>query len=147
MTSSPALGPRAVPPTPGSDISGTGGEPALKDVLVELWQNLEKLLRQEMKLASAELDIKAQRLKKELIASAVGAGLILAGALALVAAVILLLALVLPAWAAALVTGGATAGAGFVLLQSSKPAVSDLVPERTVHNLEKDVQTFRESTK
>jgi hypothetical protein len=61
-------------------------EPALKDVLVELWQNVEKLMRQELAHASAELDVKAQRLKREAAAFGAGAGMILAGVLALVLA-------------------------------------------------------------
>jgi hypothetical protein len=122
-------------------------EPPLKDVLVELWQNTETLVRQEIALASAELDVKAQKLKTEIAASAVGAGLMIAGALALVAAVILLLALAMPAWVAALITSAATAGGGYALLKAKRPSISDATPRRTLQSLEKDVQTFTEATK
>ena len=106
MTQPNALGPRAAPPPLGP----AAHEPPLKDVLVELWQNTEKLVRQEIALTSAELDVKAQRLKTEATGAAIGAGLLLAGALALVAAIILLLDLFLPAWLDALITGGPPSG-------------------------------------
>lgn len=134
---------------PGATVpaGAAGAEPPLKDVLVELWQNLEKLVRQEIALAGAEIDLKAQRLKAELIAVAMGAALLLAGSLALVATIILLLDLVMPAWAASLITGGVAAGAGFALIKAKKPNVADLKPDRTIRSLEKDVHTFTESTK
>src|SRR5688572_23469983 len=134
------------PQAHGSLVS-TGPEPPLKDVLVELWQNTEKLVRQELALASAELDVKAQKLKTEVAASALGAGLIVAGALALIAAVILLLALVMPAWVAALLTSVVTAGSGYALLKAKRPSMADVTPQRTLQSLKKDVQTFTEPTK
>jgi len=134
------------PQAHGSLVS-PGSEPPLEDVLVELWQNTEKLVRQELALASAELDVKAQKLKTEVAASALGVGLIVAGALALVAAVILLLALVMPAWVAALLTSAATAGSGYALLKAKRPSMADVTPQRTLQSLKKDVQTFTEPTK
>jgi hypothetical protein len=139
-----AVSPRGVPPAyvnPGTN------EPPLKDVFVELWQNLEKLVRQEIALARAEIEVKAQKLKTELTQAAIGAGLLVAGALALVAAVILLLDLVMAAWLAALLTGAVAAGAGFGLIRANKPSAADVVPERSLRNLQADIETFRESTK
>lgn len=140
----PSSVPRA---TPARGIAAPSSEPPLKDVLVELWQNLEKLVRQEVALASAEVELKAQRFKAELLGAAVGAALMLAGGLALVAAVVLLLALVLPAWAAALITGGVAATAGFALVKTQRPALADLKPERSLSSLEKDLHTFTEPSK
>lgn len=141
---------RPSPPRPLATAShpGTPGMDApLKDVLVELWQNMEKLMRQELALASAEIDLKAQKLKKELTASAIGAALLLAGSLALVAALILLLALAMPAWIAALITGGVTGGIGFGLIRARRPSIADVAPQRALHSLKKDLQTFTEPTK
>lgn len=121
-------------------------EPPLKDVLVELWQNVEKLMRQQLALASAELDVKAQQLKKEAAAFGAAAGMILAGALALVAGVILLLSLAMPAWVAALAVGATLAGGGVMLLQK-RPSVSELTPDRTLQSIKKDVQIFTEARK
>jgi cytochrome c-type biogenesis protein CcmH/NrfG len=148
MTEAPMVGARvASPVNVGANVGSPGNDPPLKDVLVELWQNLEKLVRQEIALASAELDVKAQRLKGEVAAAAIGAGLMLAGSLALVAAIILVLALFMPAWTASLVTGVAAAGAGFGLVKAKKPTAADVTPERTIANLKKDLRTFTESTK
>jgi hypothetical protein len=119
----------------------------LKEVLVELWQNIERLVQQEVALAGAELNIKMQRLKTELRAVAVGAALLGAGSLALVATVILILALVMPAWTASLITGAIAAGVGFGLIKTKKPSPGELVPERTIRSVEKDVNTFREPMK
>lgn len=134
----------AIPTAPGG---AAGAEPPLKEVLVELWQNLEKLVRQEIALASVELDQKAQRLKNELTAVAIGAALMLAGSLALVATIILVLALVMPAWTAALITGALAAGVGFALIKSKTPSVAEIKPERTIRSLEKDLHTFTEPGK
>jgi len=133
------------PARAGSAVTPSSEAP-LQEVMVELWHNIQKLVRQEMALAGAELDQRAQRFKAELRRVAVGAALTLAGALALVAAVVLLLALVLPAWAAALITGGVTAAAGFALVKT-RPALGDLKPERSLSSLEKDLQTFTEPSK
>jgi len=136
------------PPRPASITPTRMGDedPPLKEVLVELWQNVEKLMRQELALASAELDVKAQRLKREAAAFGAGAGLILIGVFALAAALILLLSQVMPAWVAALLTSAATTGTGFALLQK-RPSVSELTPDRTLENIKKDVQIFTEARK
>jgi hypothetical protein len=148
MTQSPV----GQPPRPFSARAGApqpqlqGPEPPLKDVLVELWQNIEKLLRQELALASAELDMKTHRLKREAASFGAGAGMILAGVFALVAAIILLLSQVMPAWVAALLTSAGTTAVGFALL-SKRPSMSELTPDRTLQNIKKDVQTFTEARK
>ena len=145
MNPSPLADARATPPPTRS--GPLGAEPPLKEVLVELWQNTETLVRQEIHLARTELDAKTRKLKTELVAAAIAGGLMLCGVLSLVASLILLLALAIPAWTAALIVGVAASGGGYALLQAKKPKPGELVPERTLQNLERDVQTFRESTK
>lgn len=122
-------------------------EAPLKDVLVDLWHNLETLVRQELALARMELDAKAHKLGRELTASAVGGGLVLVGVMALTAAVILILHLVMAAWLAALLTGAVATAAGVVLLKRKPPSLAALEPERTIQNVKKDIQSFREATK
>jgi hypothetical protein len=51
------------------------------------------------------------------------------------------------AWLAALITGGVAAGVGFGLVKANKPSPADVVPQRSLQNIQKDLQTFRESTK
>jgi hypothetical protein len=136
--------PRPVPQ--GSLVASDDKDPPLKDVLVELWENTEKLIRQELALASAELELKAHKLKAEIAASAIGAALMFAGALALVAGIILLLELTMPAWLAALVTSAAALAGGFVLLKTRHPSLADLTPDRTMRSVKKDLHTFKEAS-
>ena len=145
MNPSPLADARATPPS--TRASAPSAEPPLKEVLVELWRNTETLVRQEIQLARTELDVKTRKLKTELVAAAIAGGLMLCGVLSLVAALILLLALAIPAWAAALAVGLVASGAGYALLQAKEPHPGELVPERTLQNLQRDVQTFKESTK
>lgn len=144
MSQPSIVGGRSQPP---ARVGNGESDPPLKDVLVELWQNMERLVRQELTLAGAELDVKAQRLKAELRAVAIGAALLAAGGLALVATIILLLALVMPAWTASLITGAVAAGVGFGLIKAKQPSPAELVPERTIRSVEKDLNTFREPIK
>jgi len=120
-------------------------EPAVQETLVDLWEKLAKLMQQELALAKAELSEKVQHLKLELLGSIAGAALLLAGLLALVAAVILLLALAMPSWLAALLTGAVTAGAGYLLVSQRRNWGAEIKPERTLENLKKDIQTFTEA--
>ena len=124
-----------------------GSETPLQEVLVELWQNVEKLMRQEVALARTELEEKAEALKANLIASAAGAVLLLASLLALTATIILALSLAVEPWLAALITSVATGGVGYALLKKGKPSASDLTPERSLKSVKKDIQTFREAAK
>jgi hypothetical protein len=142
----PAQGTSGRLPPPG--LTGRqehGSEPPLQETLVDLWEHLSKLVQQEVALAKAEVGEKAQRLKTELLGSIAGAVLLLAGLLALVAAVILLLANVMAPWVAALITGLVVAGVGYLLLARQRPSAAEVIPERTIQNLKKDVQTFTEA--
>jgi hypothetical protein len=142
-----------VPATSGAVAPGVAGvprperrsEPPLQETLVDLWEHLSKLVQQEIALAKAELGEKTQRLKAELLGSIAGAVLLLAGLLALVAALILLLANVMPPWVAALITGVAVGGVGYLLLARQRPSPAELRPEHTLQNLKKDIQTFTEA--
>lgn len=148
MIHDPQVGPLPVTrPAPSAGMNPSPGDLPLKDVLVELWQNIEKLFRQEVALARAEIETKAKKLEVRLAGSAAGAVLALCSVFSLVATVILLLAQVMPAWLSALITSGATGGVGYLLLKRSTPSASDVTPERTIRSLEKDLQTIREAGK
>jgi hypothetical protein len=135
-----------VPPPP--ENPNFKSEPPLKEVLVDLWENTEKLLRQEAALASAELDTKIKRLKVEVVTMAVGGAILYAGLLAAVAALILLLSLAVEPWLAALIVAGVAMLAGYMLLKREpKPSGETLMPERTIESVKKDVQAFTEISK
>jgi hypothetical protein len=146
MIPDPQARPLARPAT-ASGASAPGAEVPLKDVLVELWQNIEKLLRQEVALARTEIETKAHKLQAHLVGSAAGAVLVLCSVLSLVATIILLLSEVMRPWLAALITSGVTAAVGYALLKKASPRAADVTPERTIENVKKDLQTFREAGK
>jgi len=92
-------------------------ERPLGEILADLWHNFETAVRQELKLASAEVDEKTTRLKRDVTAAVVAGAVLYAGALAIMAALILLLAKALAPWLAALLVGLTVSGAGYVLLR------------------------------
>lgn len=141
--------PRPVAPGPGGPAGAhdTDSEPPLREVLVELWQNVEKLVRQEVTLARAELDAKATKLKADAIASAAGIVLSLASALTLVATIVLLLSEVMEPWLAGLITTAVTGAAGYLMLKKGTPSAADLTPQRTLESVKKDIVTFKEAGK
>jgi hypothetical protein len=115
------------------------------ELVVELWENTEKLIHQELALASAEIDLKVDRLKMEATSTAIAAGLLLLGASCAVAALVLLLSKVMDPFLAALLVALALGATGSVLLKRKKPTAEELLPERTIENLKKDVDTFTEA--
>jgi hypothetical protein len=120
----------------------------IKELLIELWENTETLVRQELKLASAELDEKVTKAKKDLTKTVIGGAALYAGGLAIRAALILFLANFMAPWFAALLVGANVLAVGYTLAQRAKQLSPDkLVPHRTIENVREDVQTFREATK
>jgi hypothetical protein len=122
-------------------------ERPLNEIVVELWQNTEKLVRQELALASTELDSKLGRAKVELGAFALGGAVLYAGLLALVAAAILLLGHAVSLWLAALIVGAVVSGIGYGLVRRGPPTPAELVPTQTMQSLKQDVKTFKEAAK
>lgn len=119
---------------------------SIPQLLGSLTSDLTTLLRKESELVRAEFSEKLQTLAK-------GGGELAAGAICLLAALMVLLqALVLalskvmdPAWAALLV-GVGVAILGVVLLKAgAKTAkISNLTPDRTIRQVEKDVHLAKE---
>jgi Flp pilus assembly protein TadB len=113
-------------------------------------EQIQRLVRDELKLAQAELTRKGKH-------AGIGAGLFGAGGLialygvaALLTAVVLLLAYVMPAWVAAVIVGVLLLGVAGVLALVGKKQVSQAAPpspEETVGNVKADVATVREAVK
>lgn len=118
----------------------------VRTLITDLTEQFSRLARAEIALAKREL---AQHAKK----AGIGAGVLAAaallgflGACALLAAVILAIALVLPAWAAALIVGGALVftaavlgGVGAVLLRRH----GSPMPDTAWDNAKYDVEVLR----
>lgn len=136
-------------------VEGTGAtpvypggtdQPSTAELVGRLSEQSARLLRDELRLAQAELAEKAKQ-------AGVGAGLFgaagvlgLYGGGALITTAILALALVLPAWASALIVAavllavaGVAALAGRKRIKQAGPAV----PERTIDSLKRDVDEVK----
>jgi hypothetical protein len=128
----------------------TKDERTLGEMFAELSRETRTLVQQEIQLAKTELADKASQLSK-------GAGMVVAGGLiayggllAIIASVVLVLnALGLPAWAAAIVGGALLAGAGYLFIRSGLAALrpQDLTPRQTIETLKEDAQWLRSHTK
>lgn len=112
----------------------------------DLSVQIPELVRSELRLAQAELAQKGKR--AGIGAVLLGAAGLLAffGAATLIATVVLALALVLPAWAAALIVAVALFAAAGVAALRGKSRVAEaapVTPERAVAGIKDDIETVR----
>jgi hypothetical protein len=149
-----------VDPAEGETQTGDGARP-IGAIVTDLWEKTETLVRQEMRLGIAEaeekvdalkvdLDHKVQQLKLELFAKAIGGVVAFAGILTIIAGIVAALALAIPLWLAALVVGAGLALGGMALLKREAripdpPPASALIPERTIHNVKRDIHAIEET--
>ena len=124
-------------------------ERPLGELVSELWENSETLVRQEFKLAVAELDSRVDDAKTGLQHAAAGGAVLYAGLLAVVAALILLLAEVMAPWLAAALVGIVVMGIGFAVLRSGSQRLrpENMKPERSIDSIRRDVGSFQEAVK
>ncbi|MGY1691741.1 phage holin family protein [Geodermatophilus sp. SYSU D01105] len=144
MTQPTAGASRATAPPPAPEDASTG------QLIGQLTEQISRLVRDEARLAQAEVTQKAKRL-------GVGAGLFggaglfaFLGTAALVATAILLLDLALPAWAAALiVTVVLFAVAGVLALIGKKDVqkATPPVPTEAIASTRTDIATVKESAR
>lgn len=107
-------------------------ERSVGELVAVLAQQMGTLVKQEVKLASAELGLKAAAVMRSSTVMLVGGVVSLLGLAALVAAAIAGLYLVLPLWAAALLVGVALAALGATLVFAGLAAFRGIVPLPTV---------------
>ena len=125
-----------------------GEDRPVGELLSDLWTDTQTLVREEFKLASAEVESKIDQTKADVMKAALGAGALYAGVLALVAALILFVAKFVAPWVAALIVGVAVIGLGYALVRSGKDiSARKLKPERSVEHVREDVRTLREATR
>ena len=115
----------------------------LGEVTRQLMNDVSTLVRQEVDLAKAEMAQKGRTAVPglQMLGAAGVVGLAAAGALT--AFLILVLALFLPEWAAAAITGVVLAIAAFVLAKQGKERVEDAgkpVPEQTIESVKEDAE-------
>jgi len=109
-------------------------------IVADMWENGEKLVRQEIDLGLAELQIRADKLKASLLEGAIMGAIYNAGAMVLLAAVVLGLSEVMAPWLAALLVAVASIGTGYTLQwrakQNAIQAVADTENPRTQRTVE-----------
>jgi len=122
----------------------TGGrdDRSIGELLGELVKETATLVQQEITLAKTEMSQKISKIGADVGALAVGGAVLYAGLLTLIAAIVLLLALWMPAWGAALLVGLIVTGAGAFMLKKGLDGVknADPVPHQTIETLKEDQQ-------
>ena len=127
---------------PAVDTEASAGE-----LVKNLTEQVSLLIRDELKLAEYEMTRKAKRIGRG-AGMFGGSGLMALYAIGcLLAAAIIGLASVLPAWAAALIVGGALlviAGVAALMGKSQVSKGVPPVPEQTVQSVKADVEEIKE---
>lgn len=126
---------------PSVDSASTG------ELIARLSEQTSTLIRDEMRLAQAEMSAKAKHAGTGIGMFGAGGILALMALGATVATMIIALALVLPTWAAALIVtvllfalAGVAALLGKKQVEQAKPT-----PERTIANVKQDVAAVKEN--
>ena len=123
-------------------------ERSIGELFGQLTQNVALLVRQEAQLAKSEMQQKIARATRDLVSLATGGAVVLLGALALTAALILILAgpAGITPWLAALLVGVALAAVGYTMLQRALRDLkrTDPTPRRTVESIKDDIQWAKE---
>jgi fatty acid desaturase len=124
-------------------------EPSLGQLFADLSQQMTTLVRQEVALATTETGHKLARVGRDIGFLALGGAVAYAGFLAIVAALVLLLAALVPGWLAALIVGVVVGAIGYVLVQKGLAALKreDLAPRQTIDTLKEDIAWAKDQTR
>ena len=121
----------------------------LGDLFGDLATEMSNLVRQEVALAKVEVTQKAKYVGRNVGYLVVGGAVAYAALLAILAAIIMLLARVIPNWGAALIVGVVVAGIGWMLIGKAMMALqqADLTPRETVETLKEDATWMKQQIK
>ena len=121
-------------------------ESSIGALISGLLQDVRLLFSQEVDLAKRELMQKVSAVSGSAINIAIGAVLAMAGTFVLVAGLVLVLALFMPAWIAALVLALVLLSAGGLILfiGVQKLKTMSYLPERTVRTVEEGARMVKE---
>jgi xanthine/uracil permease len=124
-------------------------ERSLGQLFGELSRQTGELVRHEVALARTELGQKASEVGKDLGFLAIGGAIAYAGLLAIIAAIIILLANVVPWWLSALIVGVVVAGVGYMLVQKGLSALKkqDMAPKQTLDSLKEDAEWAKQQVR
>lgn len=119
-------------------------------LLTDLVNQMSALVRTEINLLKAEMRENIRSFGGAIVAVAIGAALLIAALLVLVQAVVTALVDAgMSAWLASLIVGVVLAVIGAILIKrgADKMSPSEMTPERTVRQMEKDVSLAKETAK
>jgi hypothetical protein len=121
----------------------------LGDLFSDLASDMSNLVRQEVALAKLEVTQKAKYLGRNVGYLVVGGAVAYAGMLAVIAAIIMLLDRVMPAWGAALLVGVVVAGIAWLMIGKALSALqqAELTPRETVETLKEDATWMKQQIK
>ena len=137
----------SVDPTPRREASDS---PTVGELVRQMSEDTSRLIRSEMKLAQVEFTEKAKDLGIGVGAFGAAGVLALFGLGVLITTAILALALVLPAWLAALIVGVvilAIAGVAALIGKKKVQEGAPPVPTQAIASVKTDVQEIKESAK
>jgi hypothetical protein len=116
---------------------------SIPDLIFDLKRQTTQLLRDEMRLAKAELVEKAQRVRNGAKLIAIGGVLAFVGLLALVAGIVAVLALAVGSvWLSCLIVGVILLMVGGLVLLSGRRWLQQLAFNETASSLKQDVELF-----
>lgn len=123
-----------------SPISGATDSASVTSLLTRLMDDALALAKNEIALAKTEARNAMRDVKQSIAPFAIAAGVLLAGALTLVATIVLALSEVMRPWQAALIVSVVLLIAGWLLLKAGQRKVAHLGEDfdRTQESLQKD---------
>ncbi|OGW37932.1 MAG: hypothetical protein A2010_13180 [Nitrospirae bacterium GWD2_57_9] len=123
-------------------------EKSLGSLFSDLTSEMQRLVRDEITLLKSEMSHKITRGAKDLSFLAIGAAVLYAGLLAVVAAAVFLLALAIPIWISALIVGAIVLGIGYFLIKKGMADLkqTDFTPRETISTLKGDKEWLKKRT-
>ena len=131
----------------GDGMAAANQDRPIGDLAKQLSEQVSRLVREELLLAELEMTRKGKRLGRAAGMFGGGGVVALYGISAVVAAAILGLAKVVPAWGSALIVGGvlfAISGTLAVLGRKQLKRATPPVPRQTVDSVKADVEEIKE---
>ncbi|WP_051881955.1 phage holin family protein [Parvularcula oceani] len=116
-------------------------------LISELLSDTSRMVRDEVRLAKAEVGSKVDQARHGVVNTAVGAGILLISLIFLLLAVVYALSTFMPPWLAALIVGGVMAAIGYIMLKKGMDELKakNLAPQKTQKNLSRDAHMVKES--
>src|SRR4051812_24413686 len=121
----------------------------LGDLFGDLASEMSHLVRQEVALAKVEIGQKAKHVGRNVGYLVIGGAVGYAALLAVIAAIIMLLAKVMPNWGATLLVGVLVAGISWLLIGKALAALqeTEVTPRQTVETLKEDATWMKQQIK